>query len=107
MEQQETELERRKRREDEAVQAAKKMLDKLSADELRSAQEILSNDVKEIIAKETKDPGEKLGVKAVVDERQALESLKQQEYDKLVNKEYMKSLDKDFNKVLEEKQWEL
>lgn len=104
MEQQETKLERRKRREDEAVQAAKKMLDKLSADELRSAQEILSNDVKEIIAKETKDPGEKLGVKAVVDERQALESLKQQEYDKLVNKE---SLEKDFDKALEEKQWEL
>ena len=99
MEQQETKLERRKRREDEAVQAAKKMLDKLSADELRSAQEILSNDVKEIIAKETKDPGEKLGVKAVVDERQALESLKQQEY--------MKSLEKDFDKALEEKQWEL
>ena len=96
MEQQETKLERRKRREDEAVQAAKKMLDKLSADELRSAQEILSNDVKEIIAKETKDPGEKLGVKAVVDERQALESLKQQEYDKLVNKE---SLEKDFDKA--------
>lgn len=107
MEQQETKLERRKRREDEAVQAAKKMLDKLSADELRSAQEILSNDVKEIIAKETKDPGEKLGVKAVVDERQALESLKQQEYDKLVNKEYMKSPEKDFDKALEEKQWEL
>lgn len=104
MSEQETEQERRKRREDEAVIAAKNMLDKIK-DELSSTQEIISSGVKEIIEKQSKDPGDILGIKAVVSERKALEALKKQEYDKLVNKEYMKTLDKDYDEVLED-MWE-